>query len=226
MDLQTIAHEVARLFSKHELSYDQTKRVVALARRRLGLHPTKKRGGSAKRLSQEETERFIAEAYRQSGRTGLMLRTLLETGLRVSEFVGLDAGDVSFEEQLVTVRRGKGDKRREVPITVSLSRELRLHLGDRRTGPLFRSRSGGAYSARRIQQIVAATAEAALIEGRVYPHLLRHTMATRLVNQGMPISSVQKLLGHEDIKTTQVYAVTETATMQRDFERAMDGSST
>ena len=69
-----------------------------------------------------------------------------------------------------------------------------------------------------------ATAESALIDKRVYPHLLRHTIATRLVNQGMPIASVQQFLGHEDLKTIQLYAKTETRTMQRDFERAMEAS--
>jgi integrase/recombinase XerD len=145
--------------------------------------------------------------------------------LRVSEFVALHVEDVSFEERLVTVREGKGGKRREVPIAQSLARELKLHVGGRNTGPLFQSPRGGSYSPRRIQQIVRETARDAGITKRVYPHLLRHTMATRLVNSGMPIDHLKKALGHSSIDTTQIYAETETRSVKDSFDAALDGSS-
>ena len=118
-----------------------------------------------------------------------MLRVLLETMPRMSEFVSLQVEDISFEEDLIILGNGKGGKRREVPITNSLARELKLHVGGRNTGALFLSPKEGGYSTRRIQQIVKETAKKAEITKRVYPHLLRHTMATRLVNGEMRSST-------------------------------------
>lgn len=86
---------------------------------------------------------------------------------------------------------------------------------------IIRDGKGGTYSARRIQQIVKETAEAAGIAKRIYPHLLRHTMATRLVNQGMPIEHVRQVLGHESIDTTRIYAETATRSVQESFDKAV-----
>jgi len=219
-DPQKDAGRIARILRNGNYDYDGSKYLFKLARQRAGLKPPENRKNTVDRMTQEETERFIQEAYTADGRRGLMLRTLLETMLRVSEFVSLQVEDVSFKEGLVIVHDGKGGKRREVPITDSLERELRLHVGGRNTGPLFQSPRGGTYSARRIQQIVKETAEAAGIQKRVYPHLLRHTMATRLVNGGMPIEHVRKVLGHESIDTTRVYAETATESVQESFEEA------
>jgi len=217
---QKDAKRIARILRNGDYDYDGSKYVFKLARRRAGLKPPESRGNTVDRMTREETEAFIDQAYATDGRRGLMLRTLLETMLRVSEFVSLQVEDVSFEEGIVIVRDGKGGKRREVPISDSLSRELKLHVGGRNTGPLFQSPRGGGYSARRIQQIVKETAEEAGIQKRVYPHLLRHTMATRLVNGGMPIEHVRKVLGHESIDTTRIYAETATESVQQSYEEA------
>jgi integrase/recombinase XerD len=183
-DPQEDEKRIARILRDGDYDYDGSKYVFKLARQRAGLKPPENRKNTVDRMTQEETERFIEEAYATDGRRGLMLRTLLETMLRVSEFVSLQVEDVSFEEGLLIVRDGKGGKRREVPLTDSLARELKLHVGGRNTGPFFQSPRGGTYSTRRIQQIVKETAKEAGIAKRVYPHLLRHTMATSLVNGG------------------------------------------
>lgn len=220
-DLQAIGKQIAKIFRKNGLSYQQTKKVIAYARRECGLKASSQSKGAVDRLTRSEEERFINEAYGIDGKRGLMLRTLLETGLRVSEFNALQIEDISFEERLIIVRAGKGGKQREVPITQSLAREMRLYVGVRNTGPAFQSPRGGQYSARRIQQMVAETAEVAGITKRVYPHLLRHTIATRLLNAGMPIELVQKMLGHERLDTTRIYAQSETTTMRKGFDLAM-----
>ena len=221
-DPQEDAKRVARILRNGDYDYDGSKYLFKLARRQAGLKPPKNRKSTVDRMTKEETEQFIEAAYGTDGRRGLMLRTLLETMLRVGEFVSLQIEDISLKENLVIVRDGKGGKRREVPITEALSRELRLHIGGRNTGPLFQSPRGGTYSARRIQQIVKETAQEAGIQKRVYPHLLRHTMATRLVNSGMPIEHVRKVLGHESIDTTRVYAETATNSVQKSFQEAAE----
>ena len=172
--------------------------------------------------------RFLDQAYAQDGRTGLMLQTLLETGARASELVQLRIEDVSLAERVITIHRGKGGKRREVPIRRDLAQLLRLHIGVRRAGPLFASRQQGSGPApytltrQRIGQVVRGVAGAAGITKRVYPHLLRHTVATRLLALGMDITDLQRFLGHESITTTRLYAETTAATLQRRFDQLTD----
>ena len=136
--------------------------------------------------------------------------------------------DVSLAERVVTIRQGKGGKRREVPIRRDLAQLLRLHIGARRAGPLFASRQHGSATVphtltrQRVGQVVRSVANAAGIIKRVYPHLLRHTVATRLLALGMDITDLQRFLGHESISTTRLYAETTAATLQRRFDQLTD----
>jgi integrase/recombinase XerD len=124
-----------------------------------------------------------------------MLQTLLEAGARASELVQLRVEDVSLTERVITIRQGKGGERREVPIRRDLAQVLRLHIGTQRAGPLFASRQEGSrptphmLTRQRVGQIVRTVAVAAAINKRVYPHLLRHTVATRLLALGMDITA-------------------------------------
>ena len=181
--------------------------------------------GSPARLTLEEELRFIDQAYAQGGQVGLMMQVLLETGTRVSEFVALRVEVVSLAERAIVIEDGKGSKRREVPMRPELARLLTLHIGRRRSGPLFVSRQKRAdgrppaFTRQHIGQMVRQIARDAGIGKRIYPHLLRHTMATRLLAIGMDITDVQKFLGHEDIATTRIYAETSVAMLRRKFDR-------
>jgi integrase/recombinase XerD len=223
--IERLADTIAALLAREGLDYLQTKAVFKAARQKAGLKAPKARKSSPARLSLEEELRFIDQAYARGGQLGLMMQTLLETGTRVSEFTALRVEDVSLAERVVTIEDGKGGKRREVPIRAELARLLALHIGKRRAGPLFPSREKGrgarprVYSRQRIGQMVREVAAAAGIAKRLYPHLLRHTMATRLLAQGMAITDVQRFLGHEDIGTTRLYAETSVAMLRRKFDQ-------
>lgn len=217
--IEDISDKIAKLIIQQGLDYNQTKVVFKMARQKAGLKPEKKIAGAVERLSLEEELSFIKQAYQQSGRTGLMMQTLLETGCRVSEFIELRVEDVSFEERLITIHKGKGGRRREVPIREDLAKQLKIHITNRKAGPLFKSRQKPyQYTRQRIGQIVRDVAQKANISKRIYPHLLRHTVATKLLNMGMDIAEVQKFLGHQDIATTQLYAVMQTATLRKKFD--------
>ena len=88
-------------------------------------------------------------------------------------------------------------------------------------GYLFETKRAIQYSPRRIQHILKETAEQAEITKRVYPHLLRHSVATTLLERGMPIEQIQKFLGHSKLETTQVYAESSTAMMRESYQRAL-----
>jgi integrase/recombinase XerD len=226
--LARAAAAIAAILVREGLDYAQSKAVFRTARQRAGLAAPPERRGSVDRLTVEEALRFLDAAYAQGGRVGLMLQTLLETGARASELVQLRIEDVSLAERIITIRRGKGGRRREVPVRRELAQLLRLHIGARRGGPLFASRQQGSgpvphvLTRQRVGQIVRQVAQAAGIGKRVYPHLLRHTVATRLLALGMDITDLQRFLGHESIETTRLYAETTAATLQRRFDQLTD----
>ena len=223
--IDRVASEIAALLAREGLDYLQTKAVFKAARQKAGLTAPKPKRGTPARLNLEEELRFIDHAYGRGGPVGLMMQTLLETGARVSEFVALRIENVSLAERIVTIENGKGEKRREVPIRPELTRLLALHIGKRRTGPLFPSREKGSgarphvYTRQRIGQMVREAAAAAGIGKRIYPPLLRHTMATKLLALGLDITDVQRFLGHDDIATTRIYADTNAAVLRRKFDQ-------
>jgi len=229
--IKRTAAAIAAILVREGVDYAQSKAVFKAARERAGLRATPETRGGVDRLTVEEELRFLDQAYARDGRTGLMLQTLLETGARASELVQLRVEDVSLSERVVTIRQGKGGKRREVPIRRDLAQLLRLHIGTRRAGPLFVSRQEGSgptpyvLTRQRVGQVVRAVAVAAGISKRVYPHLLRHTVATRLLALGMEITDLQRFLGHESIVTTRLYAETTAATLQRRFDQLTDSAA-
>ena len=221
-DRQADIRKVAKILRDGNYSYDQSADLFKNARREVGLSPPDRSGnGSPERLSSEEQEAFLEAAYNRDGRTGLMMRTLPETGARVSAFVKIRVEDISFRDLEIRLREMKGDKPRDVPILSSLANELRLHVGERETGWLFQSRQGGHYSKRRVQQIVKDVTEEAGIQKRVYPHLLRHTVAQRLADEGMREELLQQFLGHEAPETTQRYYEPKRAHVKEAYEEAM-----
>lgn len=166
-------------------------------------------------LSPAETERLI-DAATGSGPRSLRDRALVEllygAGLRVSEAVGLEKGSVALEERVVRVL-GKGDKERLVPLGRPAAESVRRYLAigrphlDRRYRPeLFLNVRGGPLTRAGVFFILRKLADRAGLEpGRVHPHLLRHSFATHLLEGGADLRSVQEMLGHADLGTTERY---------------------
>lgn len=173
--------DLEKVIRKYHLSYDQFHYVAKEARKRLNLmrHAGKQR--VIDRLTKDEQSRLIRSAYGLAGNRGLLIKTLLCTGTRVSEFIEIQVSDVMIHEQSIFIRKAKGGKQRAVPITESLAQELNTYLNGRKTGYLFESRNHDQYTSRRIQQIVKEIALKAGIAKKVHPHLLRHTVATFLL---------------------------------------------
>ena len=213
-----------KLWRKYHLTYDQAGYVGKEIRRELKIKRVKTRKNVIVRLSRDEEQKLIGQAYRETGNNGLLLKTLLLTGARVSEFTSLKVEDFFFDELMILIEKGKGGKSRYVPILPELAQELKTHLGSRTTGYIFESNRHTKFTARRIQQIVKETAEGAGITKKVHPHLLRHTVATFLLEKGMPLEQIQKFLGHSKIETTQIYAESSTEMMKEGFQRAFSNS--
>ena len=223
-ELKELIDATVKLWRKHHLTYDQAGYVGKEVRRRLGINRAKLRKNVIHRLSRDEEQKLIGCAYRENSSYGLLLKTLFLTGARVSEFVSLKVEDFYFDEQMILIQKGKGGKSRYLPILPELAQELKTHLGSRKTGYVFESNRQTKFTTRRIQQIVKETAARAGITKKVHPHLLRHTVATFLLEKGMPLEQIQKFLGHSKIETTQIYAESSTEMMKKGFQRAFSNS--
>ena len=219
--LRSVINATKNLWRQYHLTYDQTRYVAKEVRQALAVERPKTRKRVVARLSREEETRLITHAYRMQGERGLLIKTVFQTGARVSEFVNLKTEDVFFEEQMILIAKAKGGKSRSVPILPELAQELRTHVGQRTVGSLFETNRATRYSPRRIQQILKETAEQAEITRRVYSHLLRHSVATTLLERGMPIEQMQKFLGHSKLETTQLYAESSTERLRESYQRAL-----
>ncbi len=170
-------------------------------------------------LNEEELERLFDEPDINSD-AGLRDRAILEllfsSGLRVSELVNLDRGSINLKRREFTVR-GKGQKDRPIFISPEAAKWVEHYLGKRQdtARPLFVRYSGSKQvdlsgnfhrlTARSVQRLVARYARLAGITKHVSPHTLRHSFATDLLMNGADLRSVQALLGHSNIATTQIY---------------------
>lgn len=222
--LQLIAHQTAKLWRKHHLSYDQTKHVVEQARQELRLSPPAERQRTIERLDAGEVERLIEHAYHHAPRYGLMLKTLFYTGARVSEFVNLTPSDLylNLNPPQVRIVVAKGGSDGYVPILPALAQELCTHLNGRTQGFLFESNRHDRYTPRMVQKLVKETAHSAGIQKQVTPHRLRASVATILLDEGMPLDQVQKFLRHKRIATTQIYAETSVRSMGENYLKALE----
>ena len=150
-----------------------------------------------------------------------VLTVLYATGIRASELTGLDVHDVNFRLGVVRVL-GKGAKERIVPIAESALEAVHAYLtGPRRTlasdppsGRVFLSRSGRGLLREDVYRIVRKYVRRAALRGNVTPHTLRHAFATQLLARGADLRSVQEMLGHADISSTQVYTHVDAARLK------------
>lgn len=139
-----------------------------------------------------------------------LLETLYSTGIRVSELVGLDIGDIDFISGVIKVL-GKGHKERVVPIGEPALTAIRKYADKKREekvpdkDAVFLNRSGGRLTDRSVRRVLDKHIKTCSISEKISPHSLRHSFATHLLDRGADLRSVQELLGHMNLSTTQIY---------------------
>ena len=154
-------------------------------------------------LTKEEIKKMIDATSNIKHK--LILKVLYGCGLRVSELVNLKKEEINFKENLIHIKLAKGKRDRFVKIPESVKEELENYCKLDKDKILFPSNRGGKLTTATIQAIVENAGRKARIKKEVYPHLLRHSFATHLLEQGTDLRIIQKLLGHANIKTTQIY---------------------
>lgn len=160
-------------------------------------------------LSVEEVGRLLGQpdaGTRRGLRDRAMLELLYATGLRVSELVGLGRGDINLDLGVVRCI-GKGSKERIVPVGRPAIEAVRAYLDSRRdaAAPLFVGNKGRPITRVAVWRIVRRHARGAGIRAPISPHALRHSFATHMLEGGADLRSIQELLGHSNIVTTQIY---------------------
>lgn len=135
----------------------------------------------------------------------LMIQLLYAGGLRVSELINLTPKDIDIERSVIYVRQGKGAKDRITLFPKSMKEDLLKYL--LKFSPksyLFESNRNKKYSSKSIEKILENSSRKA-IGRKIRPHILRHSFATHLLEQGIDLRKIQKLLGHKNLRTTQIY---------------------
>jgi integrase/recombinase XerC len=163
---------------------------------------------------------------------GLRDRAILETmysaGLRVSEVVGLNDGDLDLAEELIRVR-GKGRRERLAPLGTYAVKAIRRWLVKRKLSqrepagalaPVYTNKFGRRLTTRSVGRMLEKHLKLSGLDLRTTPHTLRHSFATHLLDRGADIRSVQELLGHKSLVTTQIYTHVSTAGLRAAYERA------
>lgn len=178
-----------------------------------------------KTLSADEIDRLLRVAAGKKPehlRDAAMLELLYATGLRVSELVALDQARLNLEVGYVLVS-GKGNKQRVVPMGDPARRKLERYLEEARLSLLkgrsspcvFVTRRGGRLTRQGFWKLLRVRARQAGITKPISPHMLRHSFATHLLDHGADLRSVQAMLGHADISTTQIYTHVERARLKQ-----------
>lgn len=178
-------------------------------------------------LEVQEMEKLLEAASGETlaeKRDRALLETLYSSGLRVSELVGLNLEDADLLGGVVRVR-GKGKKERMVPLGRKAQEALERYLekrNERISKPypaLFLNKNGSRLTDRSVRRVLLKYVRRAGLQKEVSPHTLRHSFATHLLDRGADLRSVQELLGHESLSTTQIYTHVTTKRLKEVYEQ-------
>ena len=181
-------------------------------------------------LSADECARLLTAPDPRTAagrRDRAMLELLYATGLRVSELVGLELNDLDLESR-VLIARGKGNKERMVPVGAPAAEAVKAYLSGgtreqllhgRKTKDLFVTSRGARLTRQGFAKLLDKCARKIGIRRRISPHKLRHSFATHLLAGGADLRSVQAMLGHVDVATTQIYTHVETSQARRLYQK-------
>lgn len=165
--------------------------------------PVKKREKQLPRLlSREQVKKLIDTT--ENLKHKVMIELFYATGIRLEELINLKRKDIDFDRKIIFVRRGKGKKDRITIFPESIKIDLLKHYSNSsfKTEYVFEGRNG-KYTKKAVQAVLENLGKKIGI--KVHPHMLRHSFATHLLEEGIDIRYIQKLLGHSDLKTTEIY---------------------
>jgi len=176
-------------------------------------------------LSEDEMEKLFNSIPNKTDldvRNSAILEILYGTGIRASELTNLNLSNIDINERLIRVF-GKGKKERILPLGKKAFECIKNYINEVRgyeEGALFLSKSGKRFGQRDLQRIVKRFITNVATLHQMSPHTLRHTFATHLLNRGANLRSVQELLGHESLSTTQIYTHMSIEKLKEEYKKA------
>jgi len=156
-------------------------------------------------LSQEEIQKMFLVCTNTKHR--VILALLYSVGFRISELINLKWKDIDRSRMIINVIQSKGNKDRQVPLTPSLIPLLEKYYREYKPSIYVLNGQGdlAQYSKKSVAEVLKQLSEKAAINKRIYPHLIRHCTGTHLVEQGTDINLIQKMFGHNNVRTTNLY---------------------
>ena len=212
----TMARKIATLRSFHKWL---EKRSLIESNPMLVIRTPKQSKRLPKAITVEQVEQLLSAPNDQTllgARDRAILETLYSTGIRVSEVVGINRGDLDDAAEAILIR-GKGRRERMVPLgshaLAAIRHYVAMHNGELAAAgltaedeaPLFVNKHGGRLSSRSVRRKVTKYLEQVGLDPEISPHTIRHSFATHLLDNGADLRSVQELLGHQSLSSTQVY---------------------
>lgn len=175
-------------------------------------------------MTEDEVSRLIESPHSEEPgglRDRAILETFYSTGMRISELVGLNLENIDFFSAVIKVM-GKGKKERMAPIGDKALRAIRDYIEHRKkqTQVVFLNKNGRRITARGVRMILDKYIQRAALRDNISPHSLRHSFATHLLNRGADLRSVQELLGHANLSTTQIYTHLTTEKLKSVYDKA------
>ncbi len=194
----------------------------------VGLSMPKREKRLPRFLSEEDMCRLLELAaqskHKWAPRDAALLELLYSSGLRIQELCQLNAEDIDLWSGMVRVF-GKGNKERMIPVGETALKRVRAYLATRppkgpRGSPLFLNPNGGRLSDRGARLVVARWVRQAALRENISPHSFRHSFATHLLNRGCDLKTVQELLGHRNLVTTQTYTHVTAEHLKKVYQKA------
>ncbi len=227
---KTIARKISALKSFYRFLHEGGRTTTNIAK---NIKPPKIPKKLPKTLTKEEVSvlfQVIDQTKPLGVRNAILLRLLFETGLRVSELINISIQDLDFAQLQIKIT-GKGNRERLIFLSEELANEIKTYLAYTRpvlqnkakiieTKRIFINYKGGELTARGVRKILNTLVDKAGETFNVHPHLLRHTFATIMLENGADIRTVQELLGHKNVKTTEIYTAVSDKLVFEQFQKA------
>ena len=177
------------------------------------------------KLVEPFTEKELDEIFKNFSNYGanerdkLVIELLYSTGIRREELINIKVSDINFENKLIKIK-GKRNKERLVPILPSLQLSIEKYLLNNKSKYLFSSKDGDMISKSTVYRIIKKYFRKVSTKVKLSPHVLRHTFATHLLNNGADINSIKEILGHSSLSSTQIYTKIKMPKIISDYKKS------
>ncbi|UYP48128.1 Tyrosine recombinase XerC [Candidatus Lokiarchaeum ossiferum] len=192
-------------------------------------------------MNEAQREELLKIAYERNFKHGLMIKTQLELGLRVNELVNMGIEQINFNQRLIIINSREGSKylkafktktkssNRIIPLGYKLAKELKAYIGNRKTGYVFVSNKGGGFIKNSVIDFINKYSNLCVSlpvnqkgNKNIGSHILRRTFASYIINNGITIDKLSKVLGHASIRTTMLYLFDITTLDFDDMTKVID----